>query len=62
MEINVVHIYFTRRPVCGIRDKTLIINLPGSLKGSQECFNFIAPALPHALGKLGFINFSFFLK
>ncbi|XP_028398676.1 gephyrin-like [Dendronephthya gigantea] len=40
------------RPVCGIRSETLIINLPGSFKGSQECFNFIAPALPHALDVL----------
>ncbi|XP_031549528.1 gephyrin-like [Actinia tenebrosa] len=37
------------RPVCGMRNKTLIINLPGSIKGSQECFQFILPVLPHAL-------------
>nr|XP_046223248.1 gephyrin a isoform X4 [Oncorhynchus gorbuscha] len=40
------------RPVCGIRGKTLIINLPGSKKGSQECFQFILPALPHAIDLL----------
>uniref|UniRef100_A0A8C6V5P5 Gephyrin n=1 Tax=Neogobius melanostomus TaxID=47308 RepID=A0A8C6V5P5_9GOBI len=39
-------------PVCGIRGKTLIINLPGSKKGSQECFQFILPALPHAIDLL----------
>jgi len=36
------------RPVCGIRNNTIIINLPGSKKGSQECFEFVLPALPHA--------------
>uniref|UniRef100_A0A8C5DS92 Gephyrin n=1 Tax=Gouania willdenowi TaxID=441366 RepID=A0A8C5DS92_GOUWI len=38
--------------MCGIRGKTLIINLPGSKKGSQECFQFILPALPHAIDLL----------
>uniref|UniRef100_A0A8C4EL00 Gephyrin n=1 Tax=Dicentrarchus labrax TaxID=13489 RepID=A0A8C4EL00_DICLA len=38
--------------LCGIRGKTLIINLPGSKKGSQECFQFILPALPHAIDLL----------
>lgn len=37
------------RAVCGIRKGTIIINLPGSLKGSQECFQFVLPALPHAI-------------
>jgi gephyrin len=37
------------RPVCGIRNSTLIINLPGSTKGSKECFELVLPALPHAL-------------
>ena len=37
------------RAVCGIRKGTIIINLPGSLKGSQECFQFVLPALPHAV-------------
>ncbi|XP_057314925.1 gephyrin-like isoform X2 [Hydractinia symbiolongicarpus] len=36
------------RPVCGIRNSTIIVNLPGSKKGSQECFEFILPALGHA--------------
>uniref|UniRef100_A0A8C2YES4 Gephyrin n=1 Tax=Coturnix japonica TaxID=93934 RepID=A0A8C2YES4_COTJA len=44
--------FFLFRPVCGIRGKTLIINLPGSKKGSQECFQFILPALPHAIDLL----------
>lgn len=37
------------RATCGIRKGTIIINLPGSLKGSQECFQFVLPALPHAI-------------
>ncbi|XP_041467854.1 gephyrin-like isoform X2 [Lytechinus variegatus] len=37
------------RSVCGIRKKTLIVNLPGSLKGSQECFGFVQPSLSHAI-------------
>ncbi|XP_030854974.1 gephyrin [Strongylocentrotus purpuratus] len=37
------------RSVCGIRKRTLIVNLPGSLKGSQECFGFVQPSLSHAI-------------
>ena len=37
------------RAVCGIRGKTLIINLPGSPKAIEENFDVIAPALPHAI-------------
>ena len=37
------------RAMCGIRKGTIIINLPGSLKGSQECFEFVLPALQHAI-------------
>lgn len=40
------------RGVCGIRKKTLIINLPGSLKAVKENISFILPVLPHALEKL----------
>ena len=37
------------RGVCGIRDKTLIINLPGSPKAAKECLSVIASAIPHAV-------------
>jgi molybdenum cofactor synthesis domain-containing protein len=37
------------RGVCGIRGKTLIINLPGSEKGVRESLDAILPALPHAM-------------
>ncbi len=37
------------RGVCGIRNKTLIINLPGSPKGVKECFEVIKPVLQHAV-------------
>lgn len=41
------------RGVCGIRGKTLIINLPGSPKGVEECFEVIRPVLRHAVELLG---------
>uniref|UniRef100_H3ASQ8 Gephyrin n=1 Tax=Latimeria chalumnae TaxID=7897 RepID=H3ASQ8_LATCH len=50
--LNVTPLGMLSRPVCGIRGKTLVINLPGSKKGSQECFQFILPALPHAIDLL----------
>ncbi len=37
------------RGVCGIRNQTLIINLPGSPKGVRECFAVINPVLQHAI-------------
>ena len=37
------------RGICGIRGKTLIINLPGSPKGVQECFEVVNPVLQHAI-------------
>lgn len=37
------------RAVCGIANQVLIINLPGSPKGARECFEVIAPVLPHAV-------------
>ncbi len=37
------------RGVSGIRHATLIINLPGSMKGAVESLEAVAEALPHAL-------------
>ncbi len=37
------------RAVAGVRNRTLIINLPGSPKGVEECLQVILPALPHAI-------------
>jgi molybdenum cofactor synthesis domain-containing protein len=41
------------RAVVGVRKHTLIVNIPGSPKAARECLESIAPALPHALDKLG---------
>jgi molybdenum cofactor synthesis domain-containing protein len=40
------------RAICGIRGKTLIIDLPGSPKGAKENFSAILPAVPHAIAML----------
>lgn len=37
------------RAVAGIREKTLIVNLPGSPRAARENLEVIAPALPHAV-------------
>lgn len=37
------------RGICGIRGKTLIVNLPGSPKAVEECFEVIRPVLKHAV-------------
>lgn len=40
------------RAICGTRNRTLIINLPGSVRGARENFAAIARTLPHAIALL----------
>jgi molybdopterin adenylyltransferase len=40
------------RAVCGIRARTLIVNLPGSTRGATQNFTAIRSTLPHAIGLL----------
>lgn len=40
------------RAIAGIRNRTLIINLPGSPRGAVENLSVVLPAIPHALDKI----------
>lgn len=40
------------RSVCGIRGRTLIINLPGSVRGARENLEAITRLIPHAISLL----------
>jgi len=40
------------RAVAGVRQSTLIINLPGSVKGVRECLSAVRPVLAHAIETL----------
>jgi molybdopterin adenylyltransferase len=40
------------RGYAGIRDRTLFVNLPGSVEGASFCARLIAPLLTHAAGML----------
>jgi molybdenum cofactor synthesis domain-containing protein len=40
------------RGICGIRNESIVINLPGSEKAATECLGFVLKAIPHALSKV----------
>jgi molybdopterin adenylyltransferase len=40
------------RAVCGVRGKTLILNLPGSPIGAVESLQAVLDVIPHALDLL----------
>ena len=42
------------RGIAGIKDKTLIINLPGSVKGIKENCEVVLPLLDHIVQKIGY--------
>jgi molybdenum cofactor synthesis domain-containing protein len=40
------------RQVAGVRERTLVVNLPGSPRGAVECLEAVADVLPHAVTTL----------
>ena len=42
------------RGIAGIKDKTVIINLPGSVKGIKENCEVVLPLLDHIVQKVGY--------
>jgi molybdopterin adenylyltransferase len=40
------------RQVAAVRERTLVVNLPGSPRGAVECFEVVANVLPHAVATL----------
>jgi molybdopterin adenylyltransferase len=47
--IKIIATAMLSRAVAGVRDRTLIVNLPGSPKAVRETIAVILPVLPHAL-------------
>ena len=41
------------RGLSGLRGSTLIVNMPGSLKGVSECLDFLFPGIEHAFNMMG---------
>ncbi|KAK6192731.1 hypothetical protein SNE40_004155 [Patella caerulea] len=50
--LDITPLAMLTRLSCGIRGSTLIINLPGSPKGSEECLRIVSPSIPHAVDLL----------
>ena len=44
------------RGIAGIKDKTVIINLPGSAKGIKENCEVVLPLLDHIVQKVGYVE------
>jgi molybdenum cofactor synthesis domain-containing protein len=50
--MTVTHRAMLSRGVYVMRNKTLIINMPGSQKAVEECFDVIADVLPHGISTM----------
>ena len=50
--IQIVPTAMLSRAIAGVRNRTLIVNLPGSPKAVAETMNVLLPVLPHALKQL----------
>src|SRR5271170_2077165 len=46
--VNLLLVASMSRPVAGVRNKTLILTLPGSPKGAKENLEAVLKLLPHA--------------
>ncbi|GFO49259.1 gephyrin [Plakobranchus ocellatus] len=50
--LDITPLAMLSRLVCGTRNKSLIINLPGNPNGAAECFQLVWPGIPHAVDLL----------